>query len=481
MDVSTLRAEIKAWERSFKVNNGRNASVQDIREQPEIAEKYKQYKKLSKAAAPSLPSSTVVAPPSTPPKSPTRASHPSLLLSKPRSIASAQPLPGYNPFSPQKNKGKQKALDLAADSRSNPFHTTRDPSPNPFPLILPSLSAAEDPFTLDPPAATSAVSRARKRFRGEPVSPSPNKEKRRRIISVPHDESDEDEDSAAANTSFVDDSPVKAPNGARSFKLLFDEMKPSTPKFPSLGSKPLPSGLFGQRTSAVRDEEGENRMDVDGLTPLKPTKHILKVDQDDMFTSSSNVRKRSNSHSMDDDMVDKRLSPQPAVVTRNLLAPSPPPPDQRVSGNSQAFNSKGKAKAKLPAAGHQKPTLPESGDGDFGSDEDADMNEPQHKVRVFNRTASRRRLHGDNDLDADADPILPYSRRDTDADTETQPSESISLPETLLSILSLAPASFMDGRMSEFGALGSRGDMRGDRDDEDDWEGEGVPWEVGEL
>jgi hypothetical protein len=35
-DLAIVRAEIKAWERNFRVSNGRQPSVQDIRDQPQI-------------------------------------------------------------------------------------------------------------------------------------------------------------------------------------------------------------------------------------------------------------------------------------------------------------------------------------------------------------------------------------------------------------------------------------------------------------
>ena len=37
-ELSALRIEIKTWERSFKAKNGRDASVQDIRDQPSMGE-----------------------------------------------------------------------------------------------------------------------------------------------------------------------------------------------------------------------------------------------------------------------------------------------------------------------------------------------------------------------------------------------------------------------------------------------------------
>ncbi|KAJ7170127.1 hypothetical protein C8R46DRAFT_1266447 [Mycena filopes] len=218
MDLATLKQQIKAWERNFKSTHGREPDVKDMKQEPGLAQKYKDYKRLSKAADAAQSSSKV---PSTPPRGQSQSrnsAHPSLLLSKPRAITATQPLSGYNPFSPQKNKGKQKELSPDFHSTSIPFGIPRNHSPVPVRTSTAFPSTNRDPFAATP---NNPVSRARKRLRGEPVSPSPNKEKRRRI----HDESDEDDDDGqAANTSFVDDSPVKLPNGARSFKCCL--MKP---------------------------------------------------------------------------------------------------------------------------------------------------------------------------------------------------------------------------------------------------------------
>lgn len=38
MDVSTVRAEIKSWERLFKQQHGRDPSVQEIKDLPDIGQ-----------------------------------------------------------------------------------------------------------------------------------------------------------------------------------------------------------------------------------------------------------------------------------------------------------------------------------------------------------------------------------------------------------------------------------------------------------
>ncbi|KAF7347621.1 DNA replication regulator sld2 [Mycena venus] len=489
VDVATLKTEIKTWERSFRASHGREPSVQDIKKQPELAEKYKLYKKLTKAAEPTQS---------------TKPSNPPFHASK------GSPLSGYNPFSPQKNKGKQKELSPDPYSRSNPFQITRDPSPVPFPPLSSASASAttSDPFA---PTPNNAVSRARKRLRGEPVSPSPNKEKRRRM-TAPEEESDEDDELGAADTSFVDDSPAKPPTGVRSFKLLFDEGS-AKPKLPSLlRSKTAPSGLFGN--SAPRTESSEN-MDIDevvskSIEKLAPNNTSSAGQQDDPFVESP----KGTVITLDEEMVDDRPLP-PDAAARSLLAPSPPPATRRPSGQPHLQNGKGKSNP--TSKGKNKVEV--LSEEEEGSDEDApiDGKKSRHKVRLFERTASRRRLHDGDDLDEDTLHFMTRLAPDTDVVQPEETSESISLPDTLLSILSLAPAS-SHGRQDEhvveqllYGARrgnydpskggeiwgvgefeeeerdefavenGTRRATRGVYDDEDDWEGEGVPWEVGEL
>lgn len=36
MDVAALRAEIKTWERDFKANNGRDPTIQDIKDRQDV-------------------------------------------------------------------------------------------------------------------------------------------------------------------------------------------------------------------------------------------------------------------------------------------------------------------------------------------------------------------------------------------------------------------------------------------------------------
>ncbi|KAI0347845.1 hypothetical protein BDW22DRAFT_1341111 [Trametopsis cervina] len=370
MDVSAIRAEIKAWEREFKALHGRDPTIQEIKDRPDIAEKYKLYKKLSKKPSASASASTS-APLSddrrrTPPRDQHRPSTSSLLLSaaKHRAVRSEVPSLTSNPFSPVKQRAKARdegkdspSADsipnaipslLASSSRTkaNPFKTPSKPKArgssrsislavldeDPFPLIdahtlasssqrkpsqrsptpedsdVNQRSTGDNGFRTELPKikpAEDAVTRARKRLRGEPVSPSPVKEKRPRtamervssgpfergnlfdtLQAVQGDDSDEEPVKRGSEDEFIGETPAKPMRGGKAFVKLFDEAVPA-PVFPqarpkqAARTKSTGSGLFGfgfgskvpsrpngkQRTMSPPSEDDEEDMDVDWTAP----------------------------------------------------------------------------------------------------------------------------------------------------------------------------------------------------------------------
>src|SRR5258708_1144018 len=271
-ELATVRAEIKAWERSFKEDHGRAATVDDVRqddamgvlnsiESPAIclpthlANKYRLYKRLCKLATNSIviqkeiPTRLTTPPRSTRPKDPSSA-----LLSRSRPVEPTAPLTAYNPFSPQKKrrgKAKEHSPETGGPRRDSSSSASssegRSISPTPF-LPIGASSSSHSSEIFIPPGPPSAVSRARKRLRGEPVSPSPNKEKRRRVLSqnmnpfprINLDPQDSGDDLAVSDedSSFVDNSPVKASVGGKLCPKVFPESSlPSTDLF-GIKSKP---------------------------------------------------------------------------------------------------------------------------------------------------------------------------------------------------------------------------------------------------
>ncbi|GJE99662.1 hypothetical protein PsYK624_159330 [Phanerochaete sordida] len=367
MDVSTLRADIKAWERLFRQQHARDPSIQEIKALPDIAEKYKLYKKLSKQPQPTHRSDSA----RDQPRPSTSSILQSTSKSKPRPVKVDPPAVTSNPFSPVKNKaGKHRAVSpdpyqlpipslLSSGSRANPFKTPtksrppreprRAPEPpiqeleeDPFPLIVqpnranspqapPShhppqrnVSASFTDTTEHPPAAASssnahlprdksAVTRARKRLRGEPVSPSPVKEKRPRVAdrlpvqpALRFDTIDVSDDDAPVRRgeAYIEDTPAKPPQGKKQFKVLFDEaaapaaqpISANTARTKEQGLSRTKSangkGLFGfgfssanesaSRTSKSRalspcSEHSDDEMDWDVTTSSKAGSAKLKA------------------------------------------------------------------------------------------------------------------------------------------------------------------------------------------------------------
>jgi hypothetical protein len=589
-DILSLRSQIKSWERDFKTVHARDPTIQDIKLQPQIgilfrskkmwllfttrpAEKYKLYKKLSKAAAQPNP-----------PRPP-----PSLLLSKPRVVQPTPPLSLYNPFSPVKNKNNQ--LDTppnasnAIDSRGPSSDTIK-----PFYPIASTSSAALP--------AENAVSRARKRLRGEPVSPSPNKEKRRRTgsnnpPSLPFskfgssnltsddyggNDDDDDEDAGEANSSFVDDSPVKAPAGSKSFKLLFEESIPATTtttttttkrKGPLSRSKTTPAssaGLFKDRletatsvNSLLKEDTNQDlgiKLDRHAkLTAASSTYSSLQPAQGDIFSGSdalpydnlqnpamTRTRRQSPSSSEEADGhlrkstkrplsdVEDNIEETQVTAPLKLLPPSPPPADSSSRGSASNFRGgkekgKGKATAGVNSGSRKRVKVQDDDEDDY------DQSSDEARVKLVNRTTTiipeddpdpilgydlHRGLHEPNH-DTNSLPSSPIKSQIQPTTTNPQPSPptqrgiSVDLPDKFKRVLSITPiplfiASDPDPERVVRGLLTGRraghydpdkgGEIWdvGEHEDgveeggagdgevgEEDWEGEGVPWEVGQL
>lgn len=565
-ELATVRTEIKTWERTFKESNGRVPTVDDIRQNNHMgrsrhvpilqmldcsaAEKYKLYKRLSKAAVPSDSSNKekLVPRPSTPPRTARPKEPTSVLILKSRVVQSTAPLAAFNPFSPQK-KGKERdgngsrtfdepRANLFGKSQSTP-RTYRSSSPDPFPLIIPvrgssSTSSSSEFAQSLGPVPTSAVSRARKRLRGEPVSPSPNKEKRRRTTSqtiIPFTrlvldppDSEDDFEAQDADISFVDNSPVKAPASGRLFPQLFEEALPSADLFgvkPNLVSmdvdeeEPMKPCRKVTQTTRVPTRKSTKTTSASADVDAGPTKHrdVTKLSAISR-TNSSRATSESSSRSstkrpVSDDEVDDR---QPRSKSP-FIPPSPPP-----SGTVSSFNRHGKhlAKAKTATQSSRKKAKV-----DERTTDDSDGLEEKTKLKIVarNSTRVRRTAAGseEDDVEFDSDPVLGYARfagpRVSSPNTPQQTEDNrveINLPDELQRVLAIQSAApklqlseedrlvkgLLYGRrtthydpnkggeiwdVGEDHNIGSDEDANRFTEGEDDWEGEPVPWEVGEL
>ncbi|KAJ3754361.1 hypothetical protein EV360DRAFT_51806 [Lentinula raphanica] len=535
-DFTSVRAEIKLWERNFAKEHKRNPTVDDIRANIQIANKYRLYKKLTKSAAPTNAGNNRKSGSSTPPRKSERTSS---VISKSRTIETTSALSSYNPFSPQKDKGKQRAAPNAVNSPpipipANPFATPtktkptpriREPSPSPIPEAGPILPTTKQP---DPP---SAVTRARKRLRGEPVSPSPNKGKRRRVLSQRNisrqddDSSSSDEEGDAGNSSFVADSPIKG-SGSKSFMSLFEDASKDMKVKNALARTKYTSGIFGPvRSQSVAFEDDlesvlgskprkRPRAAVNGpallskLAPRMGTDNLYSKQESTLQPShnetneepSSNGKQLGKRMHADAEGDDEQMDTKPSDSETRLIPPSPPRDVSSQRPSADVF-SKGKGKASS-----RKKTK-------FDDDEDMDSLSDDVKVVPVSRTF--RPPDDDYDVGPEFDPVYWFDRRGQDpkihAEERVDSTFEVDLPDKLRHVLALSSSdtrlqdiqeervveSLIYGRRtthyepSKGGEIWDVGDVAGPNVQEEnvdekslvdeDWEGEPVPWEIGEL
>jgi hypothetical protein len=396
-------------------------------------------------------------------------------------------------------------------------------------------------------APNNTVSRARKRLRGEPVSPSPVKEKRQRVLPdvlpfaklcVLAAEDSDDDDQAGAEQSFVADSPMKPPPKGGAFKLLFEgETGDVTSQDGRARSQGLPvnagiplstsqrarsmSGSSASETpsdnhsnlkmnapegNSVKDStksrtkkrlypNGFGKSDIFGAAqqleaPLSEPERARQADHIEESSQGITAAKRSLADTVSNAPDTLCTSHRPL-----LLPPSPPP-----AVSSSVYSGKGKGRVK--ATGTRKRTkLPEeSGDEDEGR---ADLHV---KIREWSwqrcDTSRAMNITSVEDLD------LSFGHGAHDRLSSPGPASDdvpgdfeVNLPDDLHRLLAISPskahttrdinmvrgvlygerASSYDARKGgdiwDVGEIGEAGDSQA----EDDWEGEPVPWETGEL
>ncbi|KIK07485.1 hypothetical protein K443DRAFT_2347 [Laccaria amethystina LaAM-08-1] len=545
LNISELRADIKNWERAFKAKNARDPTINDIKLQPHIADKYKLYKKLSKP----------VVTPSTPPRLPS----PDHLLTMPaiRPIVQTAPLSTFNPFSPNKMKKQKAKATVKHELSPNPFkspgksrsHDSSSPSLELFPLrFAPDPTSSSILPSISPPYPSAAMSRARKRLRGEPVSPSPSKEKRRRVISqtslpFPHFQSRtnsddlgcEGEEETLNDSSFVDNSPSKPHAKGKHFAPLFNarnapiddllKLKAFTHN-PKSGLDVFHDTILDSRMSTsgsldlTASGESTNQDPSAGAQrPRGSSVNILNLlytqkshwhDADTTLTRDiRSSRKRSISDAEKDPSIVQKTRPQSKP---RLLPPSPP----AASGSSAA--------SKRPQGKtidtRKKAKLANNTEIDGESESEGDL--PAHKggLKLIDRShtrVARTSKHDDEYIGLDSDPILGYARltgpHGHSIPTTSHPQDGkfeVDLPDKLRRVLSLGyvdakwrdcqeaqvansvlygrkRAHYNPDKGGEIWDIGENDVMDGDESTrsnvevEDDWEGEPVPWEVGEL
>lgn len=488
--------------------------------------------------------------PSTPLRT-TRLKDPPLLIpSGSRVVQPNVPLNTFNPFSPQKkSKGKdikqeigysmQAALEthskLIGKASSRAQARTRSLSPNPFThvnQIQPSSSSPSSAFSLNPPhMPASAVSRARKRLRGEPVSPSPSKDKRRRVIpataiSFPQlNATDSYDKQHNADTSFVDNSPLKAPFSGKLFSRLFGESSASLDNSPTISKTQEISSISiddvtgpsiysvvnnTKHTKEVLEKRQLSKLDANqpsltGLTKSSESLTTLENGSILQARKAFSVNRSSTKRPFSDD------EPNLTKFSRTrspLLPPSPPPTDTLVQASTKPLQHKGISKTNK---GPKKMRYDEK------LDHDSDDLELAATLKIVHRkTTTHLHAVGDEgDFRLDSGPMTRYTRfpalhPSSPIADKHHCSIEVDLPDRLRSMLALQSSGskaqvskedqlvkgllygrrvthydpnkggeIWDAGEDDLGSLDEEGNRYTDREDE--WECEPVPWEVGEL
>ena len=488
--------------------------------------------------------------PFTPPRTTRPKDPPFLIPSRTGVVQPNGPLSAFNPFSPEKkprDKDGRKEIDHSLlGTPSKPFGKTssrartrtRSLSPNLFPhmnQIQPSSPPSSSVFSLNPPQMPAgAVSRARKRLRGEPVSPSPNKDKRRRVISTTAikerlslNAADADDEQHNTDTSFVDNSPLKAPFSGKSFSRLFEESAtlldnlptvsktqelssfciddiPGTSTHGAANSTKRTKEVLGKRQPANLDANQPSFIDLAANHPSKSLT-TLKSGSISQAKIGSNANRSSTKRPFSDDE-----PPANFPRTRSPLLPPSPPTNMLSRASAKPLQHKGNSKTNK---GRKKMKIDEKSDN-----HDSDDIESTATLRIVHRKTTRP-LHIVEDMDdfkLDSDPITGYTRfpalhpSSPITDGQHHGSIEIDLPDKLRNVLALRSSaskaqvseedqlvkSLLYGRRvthydpnkgGEIWDVGEDdlGGLNEDRnrytDGEDEWECEPVPWEVGEL
>ncbi len=467
----------------------------------------------------------------------------------------------------------------------------RDLSPDPFPLIHPLQPAVSHASTIvshraptqntlsdfNTPRKHNAVSRARKRLRGEHVSPSPVKEKKARVVSqstatfprrssihldsghISGGEADGPGarafEEAEEAEFFLGNSLVKPRTGGKQFMLLFDEVAMTTqdvnahlPRQTSSRTKSTNTGasLFGHQTqdkkSRALSPDDDDNMDWDwnhggaaGSQKIKALDLSLNGEagrtqparkgfpraalpgKDDLWSATGPSKLTSSAgmstvngikgglskkRSLPGDGMDVDEQAVKKTLTQSVLLPPSPPQDASKARYSDAGKGRGGQ-----AANRKKAKILADMAGDDEDDEslgDEDGIQVNEVAWSWNAHIQGHIPDGKEDLlaapdsEPEFDPLL-YRPTPATATSHSAVDErfEVNLPDDLRRVLALSPRvkddtedrmvrGLLYGRREGHydaergGEIWDVGEESGS-EGEEDWEGEPVSWEVGEL
>lgn len=410
--------------------------------------------------------------------------------------------------------------------------------------------------------------RARKRLRGEPVSPSPVKEKRARVgsqstipFAMPSTLLDDSDVSDAEGQShdrrdgpFIEDTPMKPQAAGKAFVQLFQEssavtQEPTTrPQHRSQSRTQTPSSaLFGDSKSksrALSPDSGEEdafwkgkisapKFSSNSLIGRNPklqkngVPHAVLPGKDDLRAIGgqskppaaniapspalpTSLKRAQTDIELEATSSSMTVRPAPKAST-SLLPPSPPPPENAKFSSSR-YLEKGRGRGGKVGRGKKKSKTLNEHRGDHDSSDSSISDNEGSQVKVVDWRTRKRNPAGlegasipEGVDDVDWGPPRTRLAGNIPLDTEIDPgSIEVSLPEDLKRVLALSPKDNKqkedtENKVAKELLYGSRirnydgvkggeiwdvGEWEGDEDhvgQEDDWEGEPVPWEVGEL
>lgn len=374
-------------------------------------------------------------------------------------------------------------------------------------------------------------------MRGEPVSPSPNKEKKQRINSHPKILLPALDDDPFTGSTVIGESPLKQPAGNRSFTVLFEESLPplvlepkkeSDARSTSLESSSIEQSLpsFDDELGWLRDKPNRQSHTHRAHVPQEAPKEASTSRAGNGHESFKSVKR--SLLEMESEIPDTLAGNSRRDNILTLIPPSPPPE----TDSSSTRKSKAQMKSRAIVVNRKKVKTSNSSPSEEESSEESG-GDPQIKVKVVSAVPSRslQGRRGDNDdenLELDPDPILGYtyrpkahSPRGIHSPREGSLAQGIGfggkievdLPDKLRDVLALDIVDMEArdkhaervvekllynrrtvhydpdkggeiwgvGEDSKPTRIGWDGEAFPDTEGEEDWEGEPVPWEVAEL
>ena len=327
-------------------------------------------------------------------------------------------------------------------------------------------------------------------------------------------------DTKEADSSFVDNSPTKLPSSGKLFPQLFSE------------NEPVRTDLFGVKSKPAKTKKGNTLKLTRGAANVRRVKEVTRKPTKSNSTSAqlefaetykASASNRAASETPSERSINLSTNKRPAsddgagnmehVSPRQkspLIPPSPPPSAAAPNG---AFSRSSQLPSKGQASKSRKRAKIDERDTSDNDDEELNA-----KLKIVRRHETRIKHDGgvQDEAELDSDPILGHTRfagpRASSPETAQQESGhvEVNLPDQLLRVLALesvAPQSklpdenrvvkgLLYGRRvshydpSKGGEIWDIGedyhtglDEQGLKfgEEEEDWEGEPVPWEIAEL